>query len=186
MQAQDTPVILVVGEHWLLGRVATHGKRVQDVLIDPNSDYLQTHDVRVFHKVHRETCIASLPEAVVPKEKLSLVLIPTHVHEAPERRSFSLVEKNVVDVFLVVPGYTVQGKLHLTGRADNSFRTLSRDVGDFFPITQATVSGAGDEPFESSVVITNKAFVTFFYAGGSSSVRFQKSAENPNAICRGN
>jgi hypothetical protein len=160
-------VILITYEHRFIGRVPTGGQRLLDILNDRSTDYVHVHDVEVFRNTDPETCIATFPEAVVRKADLSLVLITGEKHEAPEKRLYGFVPKKLYHVFLTVPGYEVQGRLHLALSSPEPVTVLARETGDFFPVTQATVSqvgGAGGS-LQVPVIIINKASIALFYVG---------------------
>ena len=156
MDVKRTSVIMIYDDYWLLGTMPTRENRVLDVLKDTNSDYVLLNDVQVFRN---ETRVLSISQGVVAKQKLSLILIPGKDHEAPKKRSLLLMKKNVCRACVLVPGYTLQGNLYPT-RIDTSLLTLTTGVDDFFPLTEATVSGAGIEPLQVPVAIVNNRLVT--------------------------
>jgi len=137
-----------------------------DLLNDRTTEYLHIHDVQVFRSSAPEARIASFPDAVVRKEDLSLVLIIGERHEAPEKRLYAFVPKRPHHVFITVPGYEIRGNMFLTGAAE-PVSILARETGQFFPVTQATVSGIGavGEPIEAPVILINKDTVALFYVG---------------------
>lgn len=166
MLGRRASVVLLTYEHRFTATVTTGGRRVLDILNDRTTDYLHIHDVQVFRSFAPETRVASFPDAVVRKEDLSLVLITGERHEAPEKRLYAFVPKKPHHVFITVPGYEVQGRMLLTGAAE-PVSILARETGEFFPVTQATVSdvGAAGAPIEAPVVLINKATVALFYVG---------------------
>ena len=177
MGLQHTPVILIYDDYWLLGKVPTREERVLDVLKDPNTVYVEIAHVQVFRNQSR---VASISQGVVAKKKLSLILIPGKKHEAPEKRSLYFMKKRMCHTCVLVPGYTVQGKLH-PSRLDNSLLTLTGGVADFFPMTDAKIQGAGIEPLEVPVAIINKSVVAFFSVGAS----LPHSAQQPPVASEG-
>ncbi len=167
MFTRRAAVILITYEHRFTGQVPTGGRRLLDILNDRTTEYLHIHDVQVFRSTDTGTCIAAFPEAVVRKADLSLVLITTEKHEAPEKRLYGFVPKKLYHVFLTVPGYEVQGRLHLTASSPEPVAVLARETSEFFPITQATVSqvdGAAGT-LQVPVIIVNKTSITLFYVG---------------------
>ena len=184
MAAQGTPVILIVADHWLMGRIATKRIRVLEILNDPNTDYLDIHEVQVFHRAGGKNLIDAVSDVVIPKQKLSLLVIPSDQHEAPETRRYAVVEKKVFPTFLGVAGCTVQGKLHVTMRRAESFHTLTHGVGEFFPITQATVCGDWMKPLEAPVAIANKSLLGFFYVGEAVPTPIRNNTASPRELER--
>ena len=161
MNTDLTPVILVVENHWLLGKLQTSDKRVLDILNDPQTDYLDLQDVKVFSSTNRQKCLANMPTAIIPKESLHLLIIPTDKFEGSRnKRIHRIVEKRELDVCTVAAGYLVQGKLHIKSHGYDARYTLTHVLSNFFPVTDATLSGPGIDPITVSTVMTNKNFVS--------------------------
>lgn len=161
MNNQSIPLILVVENHWLLGKLRTSDLRVLDILNDPQTDYLDLHDVKVFSSGDQQNCLADLPEAIVPKERLQLLIIPTDKYEKSRKeRMHRIVDKKSLDVSTVAAGYFIQGKLHVRSHGYDSRYTLTHVLGHFFPITDATISRPGVEPITVSTVIANKTYLS--------------------------
>lgn len=155
------PVILVVKNHWLLGKLRTAEQRVLDSLNDPQTDYLDLVEVKVFSALDRRRCLADLPAATIPKDGLYLLIIPTERYE-PSRttRIYRIEEKKAVSVCTVAAGYFVRGNLHLKRQGVDSRYTLTTLLNHFFPVTDATVSGPGMEPISAKTVMANKRYVS--------------------------
>ena len=161
MNTELTPVILVVDNHWLLGKLQTSDQRVLDILNDPQTDYLDLQDVKVFSSTNRQKCLSNLPTAIIPKESLHLLIIPTDkFEESRKKRIHRIVEKREWDVCMVAAGYFVQGKLHIKSHGYDARYTLTHVLGHFFPITDATLSGPGTDPITVSTAMVNKNFVS--------------------------
>ncbi len=156
-------VVLITREHLIAATVTTAGKRVLDVLNDSLTDYLQVFDVQVFRDMEMQQPIATFPSVWVQKSALSMIILPEERHEAPERRLYNFVQKTPRHVFVIVPGYEVEGSLHLA-RSARAETTLTHDLGDFFPITQAKVVQVGSllEATEVPVVIIHKPMMLLF------------------------
>lgn len=168
MLQRATSVELITHEHRFTATVYTRGQRLLDMLNDRTTDYLQVNDVRVHRYSAPEDCVATFPEAIIRKDDLHLAIITGEEHEAPTQRLFGFVQKFPYHVFLTVPGYEVQGIMHLTReREPNPIAVLARDVGTFFPVTRATASQAltGEEVFSTPVVMVNKRSLSLFYLG---------------------
>ncbi len=167
MSNNPVPVILIVSEHSLVGTMTTKELRAQDIFNDGNTDYICLHDVQIYRHVERATCVTTVPNVVVVKENVELVVLPGSKHEAPTKRYNTFVQKETFHVFLTVPGYAVQGELHLPTSRYDSLYTLTHAIGKFFPITQARVSGAGGKVLVAPVVLANRSLVSCFYVGES-------------------
>jgi hypothetical protein len=164
MCVHNTPVIAVVSEHWLVGVLPLTGARIRDVLRDGNTDFVHVHNVSVYQNGESESRVAILPQALVPKEKIQLVIIPKSRHEAPVRRYNNLAKSATANVFLMVGGYSVQGELHLPTLSKNMLHTFTSGIGEFFAITQARVEGFGKR-LSAPVVLANKGLVGCFSLG---------------------
>ncbi len=134
MKPQEKPVILVVDNHWVLGKLMTSGQRVLDILNQSTTDFLTLYDAKVFASTNRKACIAELPDTVVPKVKLSLLIIPTEKFEVSRSgRAHAIIEKRKSSSFAIVADYSVQGTVHLTTRACDSLYALTNGLGNFSP-----------------------------------------------------
>lgn len=168
---------MISGEHWLAGVISTNGIRILDVLNDVRTDYLCLREARLFRKSRQESPLVSFPEVVVPKQRIALLVLTTREHEAPTKRSYLAVQKRAFHACLGIPGYTVQGLLHDKRRPGDLRALFVRDLGEFFPLTEAVVSGNGASRFTAPLVIVNKLMATFLYAGESPPERHDQAAE---------
>ena len=163
MLSQGVRTLFITGEQVFQAAVATGGRRLLDLLNDGLTDYVQARDAQVFHDLDMATTVASFPSACVRKEALSLVILPEEGHEAPEKRFFGYVQKLPQRVFVAVPGYEVEGRLHLL-RAGEAVTVLTHDLGEFFPVTQAQLrhTRAPFEVLDVPVVMIHKSTVALF------------------------
>jgi hypothetical protein len=165
MAERGASVVLITHQHRIAGAVQTKGKRLLDVLNDKTTDYLDIRDVQVFRGTDTETCVAAFPEALALKADISLMVVLAEKHEAPRKRLYGFVRKRPYPVFITVPGYEIQGRMHLTGPPE-PLAVLARETDVFFPVTQATVSQViTGEPLEVSVVMVNKTCIGLFSLG---------------------
>ena len=162
-----TPAIVIFDDHWLAGMIPNMGSRVLDTLNDVASSYLLLEDAQLFREEHREHSIATFSEVVIPKDRISLVVIPRHEHEAPDKRRNARIEKRSSQGLFVVPRYSVRGDIHLSGLHDDSLYTLVTDLGGFFPVTNATIGCPSGKSISAPVVIANKSQVDCFCLGSS-------------------
>lgn len=164
---QWTSIALVTDENWLTGLLATEHRRVLDIVNDKTSEFLSVAEVRLYRGSDLGEPLVTLPKAVVPKHRISLLLITEERHEAPAKRASNFVRKDHFDVFLTVPGLEVRGYLHLGTRTDSIayLARMNRDQVCWFPLTDATVAQLGPfgEPAQAPVALVNRAFVNLFY-----------------------
>lgn len=163
MLAQAVKTILITQEQLFRATVVVGGRRLLDVLNDSLTDHLPVRDIEVFHDLAMQDAVARFPSACVRKSALSLVILAQEGHEAPEKRLFSYVRKLPQRVLVAVPGYEVTGQIHLLQPGDAP-TVLARDLGAFFPVTQAKLTHVGrpDQPLEVPVVMVHKAAVSLF------------------------
>ena len=159
------------------------GVRVLDTLNDAASDFLMLEDAQLFREEHREHSIATFSEVVIPKERILLVVIPRHEHEAPDKRRHARVDKRSSQGLFVVPRYSVRGDIHLTGLRDDSLYTLVTDLGGFFPVTNATIGCPSGKSISAPVVISNKSKVDCFCLGGSLSMPLHQDVDVVTEAC---
>lgn len=164
MMTSEATVILATERHLLLANVPNRGKRLLEVLNDHTTEFVTVNDARLF-KQESEPPRGELETAIVRKANLVLAILPEQ-HEAPEKRHYSYVAKQMYSCLAVAGGYEIRGDLLLKGTRE-PIPALNVELPDFFPITKATVSHASNlmRPTESAVVLLNKAWVGLFQVG---------------------
>lgn len=165
MSTLEATSILVTCEHFLKGNVKTGGQRLLEVLKDQGSEFLRIQNVQVFRR-NCGTRIANVTEGIVRKSSIALVIPASDKHEAPQRRIDAFVPKKEHDVFLVVLGYEIRGKMQLHATAD-PVTVMCREMGDFVPVTRGSVSFNGSNWREQTpqVIIANQSFLSLFQIG---------------------
>jgi hypothetical protein len=160
----STTVILGTHAGMQVASVPTRGQRLLDMLNDGGSEFLQITDLGA--PITGSSSIrAPLSGAVLRKSQLLLAIL-SEQYEAPERRRFASIPKKVYTAVLTVGAFEICGQLHLKGPND-VVTALARELGSFFPITNATIQNAGllTSPCQSQGVIINAAFVSLFHIG---------------------
>lgn len=176
MNTEDAQAIIMTSNHWMVCTIPLRGARVLDLLNDGGSDFLDISDVKLYPNLDRGQRIAAFPEALIPKDQLSLVAIMSEKHEVRDlNRLQKIVDKKITHAVVVVSGYAIQGQMHLTTRADDRAYTFNTGLGRFFPITHATVHRSVGQPLVSQVVFVNKSQVASFYAGETAPQTDQKA-----------
>lgn len=159
MGTEFVQVKAVISGLWFSGAMQLTGVRVQDVFRDGTSAYFRLLDARLSQGPDGATEAAALPEMVVPKEKVELLVIPESRHEAPDLLISTFTTKRTAEVFLIAGGYAVQGSVHLEKESNDPVYALTNQLGKFFPVTRAKVSAVGElrsEPLLAPVVLVNK------------------------------
>ncbi len=166
MLTGGTSVMMITHQHRLNCILPTGGQRLKEILNERTTEYLQIIDVQVFHSIDTDVCVANLPDAIISKSSICLVIIPTEKHEAPEQRMLKRIKKNLYDTFLSVLSYEVQGTIHSIDPPYSPQLTdyLVHNLKNFFPITNATISqvNSSAKPLKAPVVIVNKTHVGIF------------------------
>ena len=166
MLTGGTSVMMITHQHRLNCILPTGGQRLKEILNERTTEYLQIIDVQVFHSIDTDVCVANLPDAIISKSSICLVIIPTEKHEAPEQRMLKRIKKKLYDTFLSILSFEVQGTIHLKNSPQSPQLTeyLVLDLKNFFPITNATISqfNSSAKPLKAPVVIVNKTHVGIF------------------------
>lgn len=166
MISRSVKVIAVLADHWLVGNLANTGVRVLDLLDDSLDSYLTLDDVMVVPKTEPDRPVASLSDAALPKHELSMLIIPTRTHEVSGiDRLHKSVRKNPSKAFALIGDYAVEGTVQLMNPHDTSTMAFSRELGEFFPIVDATIGGIGMRRLVVPVILVNKSRVTCFHSG---------------------
>jgi len=170
MQSNEPRVMAAVSGHWLVGAMLSAGTRIQDVLNDGSTDFVHLMDVQVCGIAQPESCLATLSKVLIPKCKIQLVILPADRHEAPKKRWNNLTVRATTNVFTIVSKYRIQGELNLPTSSDDPLSTLTHQLGRFFPITQASLSGPGVKELSVPVLLANRDFVNCFHVGKPANV----------------
>lgn len=163
MSAKLVTVTLFTCDHVFHGNLQTGGRRLQEVLNETLTDFLQLTDLKI-HDVATDSCVTSVASGLVRKAEINLAIMQEAAHEAPEKRQYSFVMKNVFPVFLVAGGFEVQGRLHIQHSPD-PLAYLARDAKYFFPVTQPTITypTVAKTTVIASVVLVQKSTVSVFH-----------------------
>lgn len=160
MSTQQIPVTLVTHEHLFKATLPSRGERILDILNDSTSDFVRIYSAHLFCR-GQDTPFTMLPEVVVRKANVGLVVVTGEQHEAPQKRRNAFTAKTKYRAFLVALGYEIQGTIHLNASGD-PVCVLSSEMGRFVPVQNASVSRGGicDDGLHGQVVICNHAFIS--------------------------
>src|SRR5436190_6058545 len=114
MEQLQTSVMLMTASHRILGQMGSVGQRLNDILNNKLNTCLKVYNAEIFRHTGAETPLARFPAVTLPKALVNLVLIQEQTHEAPTKRLYGFIPKDVYQTFLTVAGYEVQGCLHFT------------------------------------------------------------------------
>jgi hypothetical protein len=170
MSTDVTRVIVVVSQHWIVGSIPSNGQRIQDILRDESSNFARLIDVQIYADASHTACIAALPQAMVPKDRIELVTLPEVHHEAPVKRWNNFTARTAASISGVVSRYYIEGELQLPVSTIDVIRALTQQLGTFFPITRASIIAPDSRRISAPVVFANKRFLNCFHADTASNV----------------
>ncbi len=164
MSTDVTRVVVVLSQHWIVGSIWLHGKRIQDILKDTNTNFARFNDVQIYADADRTSCVAVLPYAMVPKDQIELVILPEARHEAPVKRWNNFNVRSMAKVSAIVSRYYIEGELQLPPSTLDVMHALTQQLGSFFPIVGASIVGVDLKRMSVPVVFANKRFLSCFNA----------------------
>lgn len=161
----EIPVALVTDHYSYLGCLDSGGKRLQDILNDSLTDYLNLRNVQVATTVDGSTIVQELPRATIVKQNVLLGLIRQVKHEAPVKRQNYRIRRDFCEASIVIQDIRIHGAIHLPRASSHTSAILSRDLKSFFAVTDATIAhGPTEEDVsETEVVLINKHVLSFFH-----------------------
>lgn len=164
---QEIPVALVTEHFTYLGNLATGGRRLQDILNDSLTDYLSLSQAQISTTVDGSAVVQELTHATIVKENLLLGLLRQDSHEAPIKRQNYRIQRDFCEAYIVLKTLRIHGAIHLPRASSQALAILSRDLKNFFAVTDATVvySNAEKEAVTTSVVMVNKKMISLFHVG---------------------
>lgn len=161
---KPTSVILLTASHRFQGEINTGGQRLQEVLNNSLSDYVQLDNAQIYTLANQTEMLHAEKRAIVQKPQLQLAVLGEQKHEAPVKRQNYRVEKSFHEVFCVAGSYEVTGLLHLPRYTIDTIAILARDLKIFFPLTEATVTYdvRARSTLNANVVLVNKSALSLF------------------------
>jgi hypothetical protein len=163
---QEVPVALVTEHYTYMGLMATNGKRLQDILNDSLTDYLNLRKVEIATSVSGDPVVQELPVATIVKENVLLGLLRQDTHEAPMKRQNYRVRRDFCEAAITIKSLRIQGAIHLPRASSQASAILSRDLKNFFAVTDATITyDPNGEELTPPVVMVNKKQLSLFYVG---------------------
>jgi hypothetical protein len=164
MSSNLTHAIIVVSPHWIVGSIPSNGKRIQDVLKDPSTNFVRLTDVHIYSDADCTLRIATLPQAVFPKDRIELVILPEFRHEAPITRWNNFSVRKSAKVSAIVSKFYIEGELQLSPSTTDVTHALTQQLGTFFPITRASLIAPDVKRMSAPVLFPNKCFLSCFSA----------------------
>jgi hypothetical protein len=166
MPKETTRIIASVSGHWILGALPLAGGRIQEVINETNTEFLQLSEVSIYHRTKCQH-VVELHGVTVPKKKIEFIVVPSEEHEAPVKRWNNLSARTVTNAFAIVNDCCISGDLHLPENPSDSRYALLHQVGDFIALTGASLSHTGpdDKPVRVPLLFANKDYINCFQVG---------------------
>ena len=163
IMSESLQIAAAVSGYWISGAFETTGRRSQEVLNDPSSDFVRLNGVDARTAATSEP-VATLESVIVPKHKIEVVVVPSLQHEAPDKRWNNLTAKTVCPGFAIVNQYHLAGNLHLPNVPIDSQHALTQQLPRFFPFTEASLchSDWGGREIDAPTVIANSDHLSCF------------------------
>lgn len=179
-----TSVALLTRQHLFTGEVPTDGNRMLEVLNDQMTDYVRLSNGELYRAQDTAVPAFTFTQGVVSKHNIYLAMIAQDRHEAPAKRNHYFIKKRTSQVFMTVPGYEVQGTMHMTQFPDTAttISRVTRENQPFFPLTEATaypIEGQG-EPLSAKVILVNRNSVVLFLLGVAREEVEEKEPDSPD------
>lgn len=158
------PVHLLLGEYWICGCVTggSQGRRLLDLLQESHTSFLQLNEVTLKPRTDLATALGSFQSAHLPKEKISVIVLPEKDERNPVEKMFRISESRSFKGAVLLPHCLVQGDLHGIPQVADSAGTYIPQLPTYFPITNARLSIPDSPPIHASTIIINKDFVNSF------------------------
>lgn len=165
---QEVPVAILTKSYCFFGKLATGGRRLQDILNDSLTDYLHLRGVQVGTTLNSSSTVEAIDTCIIAKQNVLLALLQVDSHEAPLKRQNYRVRRDFCDAFMVLGTVRVRGAIHLARLSNNPTAILSRDLKNFFAVTDASISYGmtAEGALETSVVLVNKSELLAFHVDG--------------------
>jgi hypothetical protein len=166
MEQLHTAVMVMTDSHRLLGRVVTVGQRLQEIVNNKLAASINLYDGQLFRPDGNAEPVAHLAEVTLPKTGINLILLQEEKYEAPAKRLYTYVPKDIYPTYLTVTGYEIQGQLHLTSKQKPEI-LLTDTSTTFLPITQATIASVAAPAlrWNPSVVFVRRAAIALMHLG---------------------
>jgi hypothetical protein len=164
MHYTSTAITIGVGTHVLHGTLPLGGERIQDRLNDGTAGTLQLLEVDVRSHLQQRP-VSHLALALVPKSRIEYVLPDSGRHEAPIKRWNNRTRKAQHSAIAVLERCCIEGDVHLPGGLLGTHYTYTRELPNFFALTNARIRILGGEAIEAPLVFANRDYVSCLQIG---------------------
>jgi hypothetical protein len=154
-------VIVFSDRHMMLAELATHGRRLSDLVNDPLRRHLELENVRINRPERADETIATYEQMLVRKESIQALLILFEPPRQTQQRLAAYVPKTTARVALMLPALLMDGSVYLTGKCDPLDWTLDGNGEQFTVVSQAevTLSSRHGNPIHVPVALINRACI---------------------------
>ena len=159
MESEPTAITVLTRSHSISGQVDLRNRRFSDMLNDKRESALMVNEATLARLVNPENPIRRQQLMIVPKNEIALAFEEA-TEAARPRNLYAYVRKAAHDVLLTLDGVEISGCMHTNGPLNDLalYEFVVTGAGDFFPVTEATVSFGEHEhqTVKSSTVLVNR------------------------------
>jgi hypothetical protein len=161
--SQDVLVTVATAHQVVRGMLQTRGERLLDILNRSQSSFLRIERAAVLEHLNGDGIGMELPHAIVRKSEICLA-IPNEVAGRPlEKILCAYSAKQSHKAFIAALGYLIEGQIHLR-RCSDEVAVLTRELGEFLPVTNAKVTCVQEafQPCDCPITIVNASAISLF------------------------
>ncbi|MGE5140765.1 MAG: hypothetical protein ACM3JD_14950 [Rudaea sp.] len=159
MDSEYNSVTVLTRSHSISGQVSLRNRRFSDLLNDKRESALIVNEASLARLSNPDSPIRHQQLMIVPKNEIALAFENDTAPGRP-RNLYAYVRKVAHDVLLTLDGAEVSGCMHTNGPLSDLalYEFVVTGAGDFFPVTEATVSFGENEhqTVNSSTVLVNR------------------------------
>lgn len=160
---QDVLVTVTTAHQVVRGVLQTRGDRLLDILNRSQSSFLRIERAEVLEDLNGDCIGTELSHAIVRKSEICLA-IPNEVAGRPlEKILCAYSAKQSHKAFIAALGYLIEGQIHLR-RCSDEVAVLTRELGEFLPVTSAKVTCVQEasHPCDCPITIVNASAISLF------------------------
>lgn len=162
MDSTNPQIIISISGHWLVGRVAARGMRLQDVLRDKDHTLISLHDVQVCSPMTEARRQVTMSHTVINRREIEFAVVPHARHEAPLKRRDNYRPSETIDCLFSLHRYWIEGNVHVPTAHCDSALTFLHQLGNFFPVTDVRLKAVNVGQMRAPVLFANKRYVGAF------------------------
>lgn len=146
------------------GRLDTRRQSLYDILNDQTTSFISLEDAYFSSIDHPGDIVANHPASFLAKRNLTLIVVPHRDDALSKKHTYgSYFGTALSKIFLVTPGFEVQGYLRMSTKMDMR-RILSSGTDDFLAVLDGRVRASirSDVTFTGGGILVNKQHIGGF------------------------